>query len=56
MGFVHMDGLDIGKRHEMVGMARAALHNISVKNDFTPKVFWYNVFHLLSGSKFYNDI
>ena len=55
MGFINMDDLEIGQRNKLIDQATAALNTISVKNEFTSKVFWYNVFHLLSGSKFYRD-
>ena len=55
MGFVNMQHLEIGQRMKLLEQARSALDTISIKDDFTPKVFWYNVFHLLSGSKFYRD-
>ena len=55
MGYVAMDDLMMGQKEDVVKKARIALDTISVKRDFTPKVFWYNVYHLLTGSKFYKD-
>ncbi|MBT8280764.1 MAG: BLUF domain-containing protein [Muriicola sp.] len=53
MGYVSMEDLVVGEKEELVKKARMELDTISLKNDFTPKVFWYNVYTLLTDSKFY---
>ena len=56
MGYIDLDERQEGEKNKLVRQARQELESASVKNEFTPKVFWYNVYHLLSGSKFYRDI
>ncbi|MEZ2415875.1 BLUF domain-containing protein [Muriicola sp. E247] len=56
MGYISMDEYALGEKAELVSKAREALDTISTKNDFTPKVFWYNIFTLLTASKFYKNL
>ncbi|WP_297766531.1 BLUF domain-containing protein, partial [uncultured Muriicola sp.] len=45
---LEMKDVKIGKKEDLVITAMHELTNISVKNDFTLKVFWYNVHALLT--------
>ncbi|NNJ89786.1 MAG: BLUF domain-containing protein [Eudoraea sp.] len=56
MGYLEMKELKIGKKEDLVQNAMNELTNISVKNDFTLKVFWYNVHALLTETKFYKTL
>lgn len=53
MGFINMKEMENGEKKGFVKEARQEMEKTTVKHDFTPKVFWYNVFHLLEGTKFY---
>ncbi|QBA63529.1 BLUF domain-containing protein [Muriicola soli] len=55
MGYIFMEDFVVGEKEEVVKKARKELDTISIKNDFTPKVFWYNVYTLLTDSKFYKS-
>lgn len=56
MGYISMEDYALGEKAELVSKARKALDTISTKNDFTPKVFWYNIYTLLTASKFYKNL
>ena len=56
MGYLELEEYQDGQKKQVVKEARKEMENASTQNDFIPKVFWYNVYHLLSGSKFYKDI
>ncbi|WP_297766434.1 BLUF domain-containing protein, partial [uncultured Muriicola sp.] len=56
MGYLEMKDVKIGKKEDLVITAMNELTNISVKNDFTLKVFWYNVHALLTETKFYKTL
>ncbi len=55
MGYLEMEDVKIGEKEVLVRDAINELTNISVKNDFTLKVFWYNVHALLTETKFYKS-
>lgn len=56
MGYISMEDYALGEKAQLVSKARNALDTISTKNDFTPKVFWYNIYTLLTTSKFYKNL
>lgn len=56
MGYLEMKAMKIGKKEDLVIQAMNELTSISVKNDFTSKVFWYNVHALLTETKFYKTL
>jgi hypothetical protein len=55
MGYMELDDTAFGDKDEFAIQAKKTLDTISTKNDFTPKVFWYNVHTLLSGTSFYKE-
>jgi len=55
MGYIEMPHKITGDEKEVLTKnAEKELAKISTKDDFTSKVFWYNVHSLLTETKFYN--
>ncbi len=53
MGFVEQFPKASGIKKDFAVKAKKELGNVTTKNDFTSKVFWYNVHSLLTESLFY---
>ncbi|MGB5377489.1 BLUF domain-containing protein [Muriicola sp.] len=53
MGYIELPDEIKGEKEELARKAKEELAKISTMNDFTSKVFWYNIHSLLTETKFY---
>ena len=53
MGYVELLSKIKGEKEELAENAKKELSMVSTKDDFTSKVFWYNVHSLLTETVFY---
>ncbi len=53
MGYVELLAKTTAEKEEIAKNARKELGHVSTKDDFTSKVFWYNVHSLLTETVFY---
>ena len=53
MGYIELPEEIKGEKEELAKKAKEELAKISTMNDFTSKVFWYNIHSLLTETKFY---
>ncbi len=53
MGYVELLSKTTGEKEELAKNAKKELSKVSTKDDFTSKVFWYNVHSLLTETVFY---
>jgi hypothetical protein len=53
MGYIEMPDRTKKEKEELANKAEKELSKVSTKNDFTSKVFWYNVHSLLTETIFY---
>ncbi|NNE01966.1 MAG: BLUF domain-containing protein [Eudoraea sp.] len=53
MAYMNLTDLSVGDKNELVQKAQAEIKNITTKESFTTKVFWYNINELLGEDRFY---